>query len=88
MAVRVSVMAQARASQEDWSVRTDLGNLRGRSRGLGAIGVRSNEGHLASVLREYVRHYNGRRSHQSRNQWPPDIETQPVRAMAVLRTVR
>jgi putative transposase len=47
-----------------------------------------NERHLALVLRQYVAHYNGHRPHQSRQQRPPDIETQPVRDMADLRSVR
>jgi transposase len=47
-----------------------------------------NERHLALVLREYVAHYNGHRPHQSRRQRPPDIETQPVRDVAGLRSVR
>ena len=46
------------------------------------------ERHLALVLREYVAHYNGHRPHQSRRQLPPDIETQPVRDVADLRSVR
>jgi len=33
--------------------------------------------HLDLVLREYVTHYDGHRPHQSRQQRPPDIETQP-----------
>jgi putative transposase len=47
-----------------------------------------NERHLALVLREYVEHYNGHRPHQSRQQRPPDIETQPIRDMADLRSAR
>jgi putative transposase len=47
-----------------------------------------NERHLALVLRQYVAHYNGHRPHQSRRQQPPEIETQPVRDMADLRSVR
>jgi putative transposase len=47
-----------------------------------------NERHLALVLREYVEHYNGHRPHQSRQQRPPDIETQPIRDMADLRPAR
>jgi putative transposase len=46
------------------------------------------ERHLALVLRGYVAHYNGHRPHQSRRQRPPDIETQPVRDVADLRSVR
>jgi putative transposase len=46
------------------------------------------ERHLALVLREYLIHYNGHRPHQSRRQRPPDIETQPVRGVADLRSVR
>jgi transposase InsO family protein len=45
-----------------------------------------NERHLALVLREYVEHYNGHRPHQSRQQRPPDIETQPIRDVADLRS--
>ncbi len=47
-----------------------------------------NERHLALVLREYVEHYNGHRPHQSRHQRPPDIEMQPVRDVADLRSAR
>jgi len=46
------------------------------------------ERHLALVLREYQKHYNRHRPHQSRQQRPPDIETQPVRDVADLRSVR
>jgi len=46
------------------------------------------ERHLARVLREYLIHYNGHRPHQSRRQRPPDIETQPVRDVADLRSIR
>jgi transposase InsO family protein len=46
------------------------------------------ERHLTLMLREYLTHYNGRRPHQSRFQRPPDIETQPVRDAADLRSVR
>ena len=46
------------------------------------------ERHLALVLREYLTHYNRHRPHQSRQQRPPDIETQPVRDVADLRSVR
>lgn len=35
--------------------------------------------HLAMVLSEYLIHYNRHRPHQSRQQRPPDIETQPTR---------
>jgi putative transposase len=41
--------------------------------------------HLDLVLREYLIHYN---RHQSRQQQPPDIETQPSRDVADLRSVR
>jgi hypothetical protein len=44
--------------------------------------------HLDLVLREYVTHYNRHTPHQSRQQRPPDIETQPVRDVADLRSVR
>ena len=46
------------------------------------------ERHLALILREYVVHYNRHRPHQPRQQLPPDIETQPVRDVADLRSVR
>ncbi len=46
------------------------------------------ERHLDLVIREYVKHYNGHRPHQSRHQRPPDTETQPVRDAAGLRSVR
>jgi putative transposase len=46
------------------------------------------ERHLALVLHEYLIHYNGHRPHQSRRQRPPDIEMQPVRDVADLRSVR
>jgi transposase InsO family protein len=46
------------------------------------------ERHLVLVLREYVIHYNRHRPHQSRRQRPPDIETQSVRDLADLRSVR
>ena len=44
--------------------------------------------HLDLVIREYSIHYNRRRPHQSRQQRPPDIETQPVQDVANLRSVR
>jgi transposase InsO family protein len=46
------------------------------------------ERHLALVLHEYVAHYNGHRPHQSRRQRPPDMQAQPVRDVADLRSVR
>jgi putative transposase len=46
------------------------------------------ERHPALVLREYVIHYDRHRPHQSRQQRPPDIEAQPVRAVADLPAVR
>jgi transposase len=42
------------------------------------------ERHLASVLGEYLAHYNGSRPHQSRCQRPPDLETLPTREAADL----
>jgi putative transposase len=46
------------------------------------------ERHLDLVLCEYLTHYNRHRPHQSRRQRPPDIETQPVRDIADVRSVR
>jgi putative transposase len=46
------------------------------------------ERHLELALRQYVIHYNGHRPHQSRQQRPPDIETQPVPDVVGLRAVR
>jgi putative transposase len=46
------------------------------------------ERHLVMVLGEYLIHYNGHRPHQARHQRPPDIETQPVRDVADLGSVR
>jgi putative transposase len=46
------------------------------------------ERHLALVLHEYLIHYNCHRPHQSRQQRPPDIETQPVRDVVDLRSIR
>jgi putative transposase len=43
------------------------------------------ERHLALLPREYLAHYNDHRPHQSRQQRPPDIETQLVRDVAALR---
>ena len=52
------------------------------------------ERHLRSVLGEYAGHYNRHRPHQSRQQRPPDQETQvatplnlPVRRRKVLGCV-
>ena len=46
------------------------------------------ERHLALVVREYLIHYNQHRPHQSRQQRPPDIQAQPARDVADLRSVR
>ena len=46
------------------------------------------ERHLALLLREYLRHYNGHRPHQSRQQRPPDKAAQSVQEVADLRSVR
>ncbi|GAA3616345.1 hypothetical protein GCM10022419_122070 [Nonomuraea rosea] len=46
-----------------------------------------NERHLTFVLREYLIHYNGHRPHQSRNQRPPDIATQPASDLDNLRSI-
>jgi putative transposase len=46
------------------------------------------ERHLALLLCEYLKHYNGHRPHQSRQQRPPDRQTQPVRDVGDLRSVR
>jgi putative transposase len=46
------------------------------------------ERHLALLLREYLIHYNGHRPHQSRQQRPPDTETQPTRDAAELHDLR
>ncbi len=47
-----------------------------------------NERHLTMVLRAYLPYYNGHRPHQSRQQRRPDVEKQPVRDVAGLRSVR
>jgi putative transposase len=46
------------------------------------------ERHLAQVFRQYVRHYNSHRPHQSRRQRPPDMQPQPTRNVADLRSIR
>jgi transposase InsO family protein len=46
------------------------------------------ERHLASVLGEYLAHYNASRPHQSRCQRPPDLETLPTRDAADLTDMR
>ena len=43
--------------------------------------------HLHAVLAEYVRHYNGRRPHRSRELWPPR-PTYPVANLNSLRIKR
>jgi putative transposase len=46
---------------------------------------------LALVIREYLIHNNGHRPHQSRDQRPPDTETQPTRdatGLTDLRSIR
>ncbi len=45
------------------------------------------ERHVDLMLREYVSRYKGRSPPQSRPQRPPDIEAQPVRDVADLRSV-
>ncbi|MFC6376453.1 integrase core domain-containing protein, partial [Nonomuraea thailandensis] len=47
-----------------------------------------NERHLVLVLGEYLIHYNGHRPHQSRQQRPPDIASQPARDLTDLRSIR
>ncbi|MFC9454335.1 integrase core domain-containing protein [Streptomyces sp. NPDC056983] len=37
-----------------------------------------NEAHAQAALAEYVRHYNGHRPHQSRQQLPPDSDELPT----------
>jgi putative transposase len=39
-----------------------------------------NEAHAAKVLTKYIRHYNGHRPHQSRQQLPPDSDEPPAPA--------
>jgi putative transposase len=46
------------------------------------------EHHLVLVLRVYLIHYGRHRPHQSRQQRPPDSETQSVRDVTDLRSVR
>ena len=46
------------------------------------------ERHLDLVLRGYLIHYNRHGPHQSRQQQPPDVETQPDRDVTDLRSVR
>ncbi|GAA3616331.1 hypothetical protein GCM10022419_122050 [Nonomuraea rosea] len=47
-----------------------------------------NEHHLALVLQEYLIHYNRHRAHQSRQQRPPDIATQPAHDVTDLNDLR
>jgi hypothetical protein len=47
-----------------------------------------NERHLALVLQEYLIHYNGHRPHQSRQQRPPDLTTQPAHDVTDLNDQR
>ena len=47
-----------------------------------------NERHLARVLQEYLIHYNGHRPHQSRQQRPPDLTTQPAHDVTDLNDQR
>jgi putative transposase len=46
------------------------------------------ERHLALLLREYLRHYNAHRPHQSRQQRPPDMEAQSAQEVVDLQSVR
>jgi putative transposase len=41
------------------------------------------EGHLRSVVGEYASHYNWHRPHQSRQQRPPDQESQTVAPLSL-----
>jgi hypothetical protein len=45
-------------------------------------------GTLRFLIHEYLIHHNRHRPHQSRRQRPPDIETQAVRDVADLRSIR
>ncbi|MFD9945342.1 integrase core domain-containing protein [Nonomuraea sp. NPDC059023] len=47
-----------------------------------------NERHPTRVLHEYLIHYNGHRPHQSRQQRPPDIATQPILGVTDLDDLR